>query len=105
MYLSTVPGAPKDVQVVEAIGQREVEIQWSAPVSPAPVVGYDLICTPAPASPSTTFSDPPVASYTLNGLAPATDYSCSLVAFNDAGSGPSVTISFTTLPDCELIRT
>ena len=93
------------MQVVEPIGQREVEIQWSDPVSPAPVIGYNLACIPTPTSPPPTFSDPPVATYTLTGLTPATGYSCSLVAFNDAGSGPSVTISFTTLPDCELIRT
>ena len=38
----------------------------------------------------------------MTGLAPDTDYSCSLVAFNNVGPGPSVIISFTTLQDCEL---
>ena len=98
------PGAPKDVQIVEPIRQREVEIQWSTPTDiPVPINGYNLTCIPSPSSlPAPSFSLPPVETYTLSGLTPSTEYKCSLSAYNDAGQGPTVTISFTTLPDSEL---
>ena len=88
--------------MVGPVIQREVKVQWSPPASPAPVIGYNLSCTPTPNLPPPTYSSPPETTFTLTGLAPDTDYSCSLVAFNNVGPGPSVTISFTTLQDCEL---
>ena len=90
------------MQVVEPVAEREVKVQWSPPASPAPVIGYNLSCTPTPNPLPPTFSSPPETTFTLTGLVPDTDYSCSLVAFNNVGPGPSVTISFTTLQDCEL---
>ena len=98
--LYTVPAAAPEMFEAE-VGQREVSFSWSPPPVTqrnGVITSYNLSCSPSPSSlPHQTPSGP----LTVAGFTPDTAYSCSLVATNSQGSGPSTTTSFTTQQDCK----
>ena len=82
--------------------QQRVVFTWSPPPVTQRngiITNYTLSCSPSPSSlPLSTSSQS--ESLTVTEFSPNTLYSCSVVATNSQGSGPSSTISFTTM-DCK----
>ena len=98
-----VPAAAPEMFTAE-VGQREVMFSWFPPPVTqrnGVITSYNLSCSPSPSFlPQQTPSGP----LTVTGFTPDTAYSCSLVATNSQGSGPSATTSFTTQQDCKCPR-
>ena len=61
------------------------------------ITNYTITCTPHIAINIHVNTDTDMFSVTHHGFTPATQYSCSIVALNLAGSGPAATLTFTTL--------
>ena len=101
-YLSVPSGAPEMFEAVA--GQRQVNFSWSPPPVTQHnglVTSYTLSCSPSPSSlPQSPSQSGPL---TVAGFSPDTSYSCSVVASNSQGSGPSALTTFTTMQDCELV--
>ena len=98
-YLSVPTGAPEMFEAV--VGQRMVVFSWSPPSVTQRnglITSYTLSCFPSPSSlPQSPSQSGPL---TVTGFSPDTSYSCSVVASNSQGSGPSVNTTFTTSQDC-----
>ena len=98
-----VPAAAPEMFTAE-VGQREVVFSWSPPPVTqrnGVITSYNLSFSPSPSFlPQQTPSGP----LTVTGFTPDTAYSCSVVATNSQGSGPSATTSFTTQQDCKCPR-
>ena len=101
MTISVPSGSPQMFTAVA--GEREVVFSWSPP----PVIQrngiimhYTLSCSPSPSSlPQSPTSQSGLL--TVAGFSPNTTYSCSLLASNSKGSGPTTNVTFTTQDDCE----
>ena len=86
----------------------KVQFSWSLPsnivAEPSNMLlGYTLTCKPINVTGVTsmlmTYNE--ARSHTLGGFRPSTEYNCSLFAYNGVGSGPSASISVTTLDECK----
>ena len=99
-YLSVPSGAPEMFEAVA--GQRQVNFSWYPPPVTQHnglITSYTLFCSPSPSSlPQSPSQSGPL---TVAGFSPDTSYSCSVVASNSQGSGPSADTTFTTSQDCK----
>ena len=94
-------GAPE--MFVATAGERQVNFSWSPPpvaLRNGVITNYTLSCSPSPSSLPQSPSQP--GSLTVAGFSPDTSYSCSVVASNSQGSGPTANTFFRTLEDCEI---
>lgn len=86
---------------------REIQFSWSSlsiieadPTSMT--LSYTLTCRPyASGVTSVMMTYTEAGSHTLGGFRPASEYNCSMFAFNSVKSGPSVSINVTTLDECK----
>ena len=91
MYLSAPTSSPENI-LFSAVEARSLTVSWNE-VSPSgqngPITGYLLYYT------NTTFSDTINITggenrvYTLTELRPFTNYTVTVAAYNDAGTGPA----------------
>ena len=96
--LSIAPDGPPLNLAVQSVNSTSLTLSWKLPSLPhqdGATLNYTLTCIPPAES-----GIPPVISvfttsgaHTLNGLTPATLYSCSVFATNVYGNGPPVNIS------------
>ena len=77
-----LPGVPTDV--VAAAGDTQATITWASPQTGGPAQTYIVSATPGGRT-----CESSTLSCTIGGLANGTTYTFSVVATNDAGSGPS----------------
>ena len=96
-------GGPDGLEA--APSSTSLQLSWSPPKPPlrnGEITSYTISCSSSSSSsPSTdTTSD---TEYTVTGLSPNTEYTCSVRATNSAGTGPPETVTETTLEDgrCE----
>ena len=83
-------------------GQRQVNFSWSPPSledQNGIITDYTLSCSPSPSSLPLSFTQS--GSFTVPGFSPNTEYSCSVVASNGLGPGPTSVIVFSTQKDCK----
>ena len=80
--------------------ERSVFFSWSAPNVSTPVTGYNLSCSPLPAT-SLPLSFTTSGTYTVLGFYPDTSYNCSLVAYTAVSTGHPAIVLFSTTKDCE----
>ncbi|CAI8048070.1 Receptor-type tyrosine-protein phosphatase S [Geodia barretti] len=100
-YLGVSPtGAP--VNLMAVAGRRNLMLSWSPPeprLRNGDISSYTVTCF-SPSSSSPDFSDTiPDTQVMATGLTPNTMYSCSVLATNSVGSGPSATVDASTLED------
>ena len=99
-------GVPQNFSAIP--GQTNITFVWSSPVSAqrnGVIIGYVLSCMPKVAvtvdAISAVFTMD--GSVVVSGFQSSTEYNCSIFAKNDAGNGPSLCLSVTTIDDSELI--
>ena len=88
-YVLTVPAGTPEMFVATA-GERQVTFSWSPPpvtLRNGVITSYTLSCSPSPSSLPQSPSQP--GPLTVAGFSPDTSYSCSVVASNSQGSGPT----------------
>ena len=96
-------GAPEMFEAVP--GERVVEFSWSPPPITqrnGPLTSYNISCSPSLPSQPLTIPAESRPSFTVTGLTPNTDYTCSVTADNSRGSGPPENGTFTTMEDCKI---
>ena len=93
---TTAPSAPQNLAWGPSDAGKSVMLSWDPPADDggATIDGYLLTWSPdAPPTPIEVQAD--ARRYVPSGLNPGTEYTVSLVAFNDAGSSDAATITFT----------
>ena len=99
---TAAPAGAPEMFVVDA-GERQVNFSWSPPpvaLRNGIITSYTLSCSPSLSSLPQSASQP--GPLTVAGFSPDTSYSCSVVASNSQGSGPTANTFFRTLEDCEI---
>ena len=90
------------MSLVAVAGRRNLMLSWSPPephLRNGDISSYVVTCS-SPSSSSPDFSDTiPDTQVMATGLTPNTMYSCSVLATNSVGSGPSATVDASTLED------
>ena len=96
-------GGPVGLEAVPS--STSLQLSWSPPepqLRNGEITSYTISCSSSSSSsPSTDTTS--VREYTVTGLSPNTEYTCSVRATNSAGTGPPETVTATTLEDgrCE----
>ena len=81
------------------MGVNDITLSWSPPevtLRNGMIIEYTLSYAPRDSAVMTltTFTEP--GTHTVDGFSASTDYNCSVVATNRAGTGPPARVSFTT---------
>ena len=87
-------------------GATIVHFIWTSPSPNVTICGYNLTCTPMirgldSITVTYTKAETHIDLYTLRfmGFRPATEYGCTVFAFNSAGNGPPAEINITTVDE------
>ena len=99
--LSSAPTGPPLSLAVQSVNSTSLTLSWEPPSLPhqtGAILNYTLTCIPTAESglPSKMFVFTTAGAHTLNGLAPATLYSCAVFATNIYGNSPPANISAVT---------
>ena len=96
---SVVLGAPGNFQA--AVGERKVIFSWSPSNGSTSIIGYNVTCTPSPATLPQSF--PQSGAHSVGGFSPQTSYNCSVAAYTSQTVGEPATVVFTTDEDSKTV--
>ena len=98
--MTVPPSTPQDFTVISSA--LTVQFSWSHPPPPSFVSNFTVTCVSQVEEVSAmTAIFTEAGQYILDGFRPATEYSCSVFASNDAGNSLSSSRSLTTMDECK----